>query len=128
MKKIAIGGTSNQGLPFSKAIRAGDFVYVSGQVAFDSDGKLINGGIEDQTLQTLHNIESILCLAGCTLADVVKINIWLDDARDFGRFNKIYGELFPENSPARSTVESKLVIDAKIEIDCVAYDPKAGSL
>lgn len=124
MTKEAIGGKSNQGLPFSKAVRAGDFVYVSGQVAFDANSKLVKGGIDDQTRQTLHNIEAVLKLAGCTLDDVVKINVWLDDARDFGQFNTTYSEFFPKDPPARSTVESKLVIDAKIEIDCIAYDPK----
>jgi reactive intermediate/imine deaminase len=124
MTKESLGGKSNQGLPFSKAVRAGDFVYVSGQVAFDANGKIVNGGIDDQTRQTLLNIEAVLKLAGCTLEDVVKINVWLDDTRDFGQFNAIYAEFFPKDPPARSTVESRLMLDAKIEIDCIAYDPK----
>jgi reactive intermediate/imine deaminase len=126
MNKEVIGGANVLGLPYSKAIRAGDFVYLSGQVAFDEGGKLVNGGIEVQTRQTLHNIKTILGIAGCTLDRVIKVNVWLDDARDFGRFNAIYGEVFSNDPPARSTVVSKLVIDAKIEIDCIAYDPKGA--
>ena len=126
MKKEVIGGSNILGLPYSKAIRAGDFVYVSGQVGFDDDGKLVNGGIEAQTRQTLHNIETILGLSGCTLDTVIKVNVWLDDARDFGRFNAIYGAIFSNDPPARSTVVSELVIDAKVEIECIAYDPQSG--
>jgi len=124
MSKKAIGGMSAQGLPFSKGYRAGDLIFVSGQVAFDEKGKLVEGGIEAQTRQTMRNIESVLKLAGASLADVVKVNVWLDDARDFGRFNATYAEFFPKDAPARSTVESKLMIDGKIEIDCVAYKPE----
>ena len=124
MSKKTIGGMSAQGLPFSKAVRAGGFVYVSGQVAFAPDGTLVEGGIEDQTRQTMRNIEAVLAEAGCGLSDIVKVNVWLDDARDFGRFNTTYAEFFPGDAPARSTVESKLMIDAKIEVDCVAYKPE----
>ena len=124
MSKKTIGGMSDQGLPFSKAVRAGDFVYVSGQVAFGSDGVLVSGAIEDQTRQTMRNIEAVLKEAGCSLKDVVKVNVWLDDARDFGRFNATYAEFFTSEAPARSTVESKLMIDAKIEVDCIAYKPE----
>jgi len=124
MSKKIIGGMSSQGLPFSKAVRAGDFVYVSGQVAFDNDGNLVAGAIEEQTRQTLRNIEGVLKEAGCTLQDVIKVNVWLDDARDFGRFNATYAEFFAKEAPARSTVESKLMIDAKIEVDCIAYKPE----
>ena len=124
MNQEIIGGMSGLGLPFSKAVRAGDFVYVSGQVAFDKNGKLVTGYIEDQTRQTMRNIESVLSEAGCTLGDIIKVNVWLEDARDFGRFNATYAEFFPNSPPARSTVESKLMIDAKIEVDCVAYKPE----
>lgn len=124
MSKKPIGGGSAQGLPFSKAMRAGDFIFVSGQVPFDENGVLVEGGIEVQTRQTINNIAAVLAEAGCTLDDVVKVNVWLDDARDFGRFNATYGEFFSKDAPARSTVESKLMIDAKIEMECVAYKPE----
>jgi reactive intermediate/imine deaminase len=125
--KVQIGapktGAGGQALPFSPAIRAGDFVYVSGQVAYGANGELVDGGIIPQTKQTIENMRRILEQAGCTLDDVIKCNVWLADARDFWSFNKIYASFFPGIPPARSTVQSPLMIDAKIEIDCVAYRP-----
>jgi reactive intermediate/imine deaminase len=125
--KIQVGaprsGAGGQALPFSPAIRAGDFVYVSGQVAHGENGELVDGGIIPQTKQTIENLRRILEKAGCTLDDVIKCNVWLADARDFWSFNKVYAGYFPNTPPARSTVQSPLMIDAKIEIDCVAYRP-----
>lgn len=125
--KIQIGkpgtGAGGQPLPFSPAMRAGDFVYVSGQIAYDETGELVAGGIAAQTRQTLANLRKILEAAGCTLDDVVKTNVWLNDARDFWSFNRVYASHFPHLPPARSTVQSPLMVDAKIEIDCVAYKP-----
>jgi reactive intermediate/imine deaminase len=111
--------------PFSPATRAGDFVFVSGQVAVGDNGEIVVGGIEAQTRQVFKNIEKVLALAGCTLEDVCKANVWLDDARDFGSFNRVYMECFGSHRPARSTVESRLVTDVKLEIDVIAYKPKA---
>ncbi len=126
-KKIQVGaprsGAGGQALPFSPAIRAGDFVYVSGQVAHDESGELVGSTIVAQTRQTMENLRRVLTLAGCTLDDVIKCNVWLADARDFWSFNKVYASYFPNVPPARSTVQSPLMIDAKIEIDCVAYRP-----
>ena len=65
----------------------------------------------------------VVALGGCTLADVAKVNVWLDDPRDFAAFNRVYMECFGEHRPARSTVESRLMIDAKVEIDVTAYKP-----
>ncbi|WP_198086904.1 MULTISPECIES: RidA family protein [unclassified Variovorax] len=111
--------------PFSPAVRAGDFVYVSGQVPVDKNGELVVGGIEAQTRQVMENIKTVLALAGATLDDVCKSTVWLQDARDFGAFNRIYMGYFGENKPARSTTEARLMIDARVEIDVVAYKPKA---
>jgi reactive intermediate/imine deaminase len=119
-------GQANTPLPFSPAVRAGDYVFVTGQVGFDADACIVPGGIEAETRQALKNIADILTRAGCTLKDVVKCTVWLDDARDFSAFNKVYAEHFPGMKPARSTVESRLVIDAKIEIEAVAYRPLAS--
>ncbi len=124
MTRQTIGGQSAQGLPFSKAVKAGDFVYLSGQVAFDEAGVFVEGGIEQQTRQVFANIAAVLKQAGCEMSDVIKVNVWLEDPRDFGRFNATYAEFFNEDAPARSTVESRLMIDAKIEVDCVAYKPQ----
>ena len=122
MPRQAIG-QAFAGSPYSKAIRAGDFVYVSGQVPFDSEGKLVCGSIEQETAQVMENIKAALAEAGCTMDDVVKCTCWLDDARDFARFNKVYTSYFSDPLPARSCVESKLVITAKVEVEAIAYKP-----
>ncbi|MER9842665.1 RidA family protein [Mesorhizobium australicum] len=114
-------GTSH--VPLSPAVRAGDFVFVSGQVPVGGDGIVVKGGITEQTEQVLANVKAALALAGCTLDDVVKTTVWLEDARDFGAFNAVYARHFPKNPPARTTVESRLMIDIKIEVEAVAYRP-----
>ncbi len=116
-------GAGGQSLPFSPAVKAGPFVFVSGQVAMGENGEIVPGGIEAQTRQTLANVEKALALAGCTRADVVKATVWLDDARDFWTFNRVYAEFFSAAKPARSTTQSKLMVDAKIEIEVIAYKP-----
>lgn len=115
----AAGGTPR---PFAKAVRAGDFVFVSGQVPA-LNGEIVNGGIVAQTEQVIANVNEVLALADCTLADVVKVNIWLDDPRDFTSFNAVFEKHFLANPPARSTVQSALMVDAKIEMDVTAYKP-----
>ncbi|MFT7722869.1 MAG: RidA family protein [Roseateles sp.] len=117
--------SDRQPRPLSPAVRAGDFVYVSGQVPVDAQGHIVGGGIEAQTRQVFANLEAALALAGATLADVCKVGVWLEDARDFGAFNRVYMGYFPGGKPARSTVESRLMIPAKVEIDVVAYRPLA---
>lgn len=110
--------------PLSPAVRAGDFVYVSGQVPVGSDGELVGGTVENQTRQVMKNVEAALKLAGASLADVVKTTVWLDDARDFAAFNKTYASFFDGPPPARTTAESRLMADIKVEIEAVAYAPK----
>lgn len=114
-------GTSH--VPLSPAVRAGDFVFVSGQVPVDATGVVVNGGIEAQTRQVLENVKAALALAGATLDDVVKTTVWLEDARDFGGMNKIYATYFSIAPPARSTAESRLMIDIRVEIEATAYAP-----
>ena len=114
-------GAGGQPLPFSPTVKAGPFVFVSGQVAMGDNGEIVSGGIEAQTRQTLKNVEKALALAGCTLKDVVKSTVWLDDARDFWTFNRVYAEFFAESKPARSTTQAKLMVDAKVEIEVIAY-------
>jgi 2-iminobutanoate/2-iminopropanoate deaminase len=121
MKK-QVFGTSH--VPLSPAVRAGDFVYVSGQVPVDAQGNIVTGDIKAQTRQVLENIKAALALAGATLEDVVKTTAWLQDARDFAGFNQVYGSYFPKEPPARSTAESRLMIDIKVEIEVIAYSPK----
>lgn len=110
-------------VPLSPAVRAGDFVYVSGQVPTGADGKVVPGGIEEQTRQVLENMKAALALAGASMADVVKCLVILTDVKEFAEFNKVYASYFPENPPARTTLEAKLVIDIKVEIEAVAYKP-----
>ena len=114
-------GTSH--VPLSPAVRAGDFIYVSGQVPVGADGTVIIGGIEAQTKQVMENVKAALALAGAELSDVVKTFVILEDAREFGAFNKVYGTYFANYPPARTTIESRLMIDIKIEIEAIAYKP-----
>lgn len=110
-------------VPLSPAVRAGDFIYISGQVPTGPDGVIVPGGIEAQTRKVLDNMQAALSLAGATLADVVKTTVILADARDFGAFNKVYGTYFPQDPPARTTLEARLMIDIRVEIEAVAYRP-----
>jgi reactive intermediate/imine deaminase len=108
--------------PFAKAVRAGDFVFVSGQVP-TKGGEVVPGGIVPQTEQAIANLKAMLETAGCTLADVVQVTCWLDDPRDFSSFNAVFEKHFVDAPPARSTVQSALMVDAKVEIDAVAWKP-----
>ncbi len=114
-------GTGGQALPFCQATKAGGFVFVSGQVAMDAQGEIIDGGIVAQSHKTFENLITVLEKAGCTLADVVKVNVWLDDARDFQAFNRVYATYFGAELPARSCVQSAMMVDCKVEIDAIAY-------
>lgn len=114
-------GTSH--VPLSPAVRAGDFVFVSGQVPVGPDGKVVKGGVEAQTKQVLDNISTVLDMAGCSLSDVVKTTVWLKHAEDFAGFNAAYAPYFPKDPPARSTAESRLMIDILVEIEAIAYRP-----
>lgn len=108
--------------PFAKAVRAGDYIHVSGQVP-TVDGEVVTGGIVAQTEQVIANIRDVLALAGAGFEDIVKVNCWLDDARDFSSFNAVFARHFGAHPPARSTVESRLMVDAKVEIDVLAWKP-----
>lgn len=122
MSRKQVFGASH--VPLSPAVRAGDTVYISGQVPVGPNGQIVEGCIEAQTKQVLENVKAALALAGATMEDVVKTTIWLEDARDFGRMNAIYGTYFPKEPPARTTVESRLMIDIKIEVEAIAYAPQ----
>ena len=114
-------GTSH--VPLSPAVRAGDFVFVSGQVPVGADGEIIEGGVGAQTKKVLENISAALSLAGCELSDVVKTTVWLKRAKDFAEFNAAYAPFFPKDPPARSTAESRLMIDILVEVEAIAYKP-----
>jgi len=118
---FAESNVGTRALPRSLATKAGGFVFVGGQVARDENGNLIGGGIEAQTRQTMKNVAQALAVAGYTLEDVVKTMVWLADARDFNEFNRVYGEFFPGNRPARSTIQANNMVGTEIEIEVVAY-------
>lgn len=120
-KRTGSGGAS---LPFCQATIANGLVFVSGQVALGEDGEVIAGGIVAQTHHCIKSIIAILEKAGCTLQDVVKANVWLDDARDFHAFNRIYASYFDKALPARACVQSPLMVDAKVEIEVIALQPQ----
>jgi enamine deaminase RidA (YjgF/YER057c/UK114 family) len=124
--KIIAIGKRNPNLPFHPGVRAGDFIYISGQVAKDENGNMCSGNIEEETRWTLESIRRILHLDGADLDDVVKVTVYLADARNFGRYNKVFGEYFPDGRIARTTVEARAVIECKIEMDAVAYKPRSS--
>lgn len=108
--------------PYSQAIRANGFLFVSGQIALDpATGSIIPGGIEEQTRQVMKNLSVILEAAGSGLAKVVKTSIFLTNLDDFARLNRIYGEFLGEIKPARSTVQvARLPREVLVEIEAVA--------
>jgi 2-iminobutanoate/2-iminopropanoate deaminase len=110
--------------PYSQGIKAGDFVFTAGQAGVDpATGKLVEGGIGEQTRQVLKNIQAILEAAGTSLDRVVKVGVFLQDMADFQAMNAVYAEFFPpdKNPPARTTVQAaKLPLGALVEIDAVA--------
>jgi reactive intermediate/imine deaminase len=116
-------GKKSPNLPFHPAVRAGDFMFVSGQVAKDAEGNMRSGTIEEETRWTIEAVRRVLREAGADLEDVVKATVFLEDARDFGRYDGVFKEYFPEGRLARSTVEARAVITTKIEIEVVAYKP-----
>ena len=118
-------GKKNPNLPFHPAVRAGDFIFISGQVPKDEQGNMCAGTIEEQTRWTIECLRRILALEGAGLQHIVRVTTFLDDARDFSRYNKVFAEYFPEGMLARTTVEARAVIDTKIEMDAIAYVPKS---
>jgi reactive intermediate/imine deaminase len=118
---LVIGGRR---LSLSRAISAGDFVFLTGQIPFEDGAPMTGGTIEEQTRAVLEAIEDTLSEAGCALSDVVKTMVWLTDRADFPGFNAVYGEYFPEDPPARSAVVNDLLVDVRVEVEVVAYRPR----
>ncbi len=127
MSDIQTFGPKNPNLPFYPAVRAGDFVFVSGQVAKDESGVMLSGTIEEETRGCIAALKRALAAADCTLDDVVKLTTYLEDARDFGRYNGVCKEFFPDGRLARTTVEARAVISTRIEMDCIAYKPRLAT-
>lgn len=112
--------------PYSPAVRAGDFIFVSGQVPVDpATNQLSSGDIKHETRVALNNVKLVLEGAGATLADVVRVGVYIGDGRDFAAMNEVYSEFFGAAKPARSTIVCGFAAEIKVEIDCVAYRPAA---
>jgi len=125
-KKQVIGGSlviGGRHLSLSRAIRAGDFVFVTGQVPMRDGSPMTDGSIEDQTRACLDGLRDILREADCDLADVVKTMVWLKRSEDFPGFNEVYAEYFPTEPPTRSALVSDFLIEILVEIECIAYKP-----
>ena len=106
---------------YSQGLRAGDFIFVSGQGPLDPEtGKIIGDTIEEQTARTLENIKAILEAGGARMADVVKVTAHLTDLSNFAAYNKVYATYFPDPKPVRTTVGSQL-LGMLVEIDAIAY-------
>jgi reactive intermediate/imine deaminase len=118
-------GTGGQHLPFARAVEADGWLYVSGQVPM-VNGELVSGNIIAQSQQAIRNLLSILDEAGYGPEHVVRCGVWLEDPRDFASFNTVFKEQFGSHPPARACVVSSMVVDCKVEIDCVAYKPPAA--
>jgi reactive intermediate/imine deaminase len=118
-------GAGGQHLPFARAVEANGWLYVSGQVPV-MNGELVTGSITVQARQAMQNLLAVLREASYGPEHVVRCGVWLDDARDFAAFNAVFREFFGEHPPARSCVQSSMVVDCKVEIDCVAYKPPAA--
>ena len=132
-------GVAPGGFPISRAVRAGDFVITAAfgdhafrpeDVVYDQGGIVIADGSDvrqrsfaDEVRGTIRTVEQALGLAGCALADVVDVQVWLRDPRDFAEFNRIYAEYFEANQPVRSVFRADFMFDCRIEIKALAYKP-----
>lgn len=118
---IEIGGRK---LSLSRAIRAGDFVFLTGQIPFRNGEVMVTGTIEEQTRAVLEDIQATLALADCQMSDVVKTMVWLREREDFPGFDGVYGDYFPNDPPVRSAVLNQLLVDVRVEVEVTAYKPQ----
>jgi 2-iminobutanoate/2-iminopropanoate deaminase len=123
IERITPKGVPTPRGPYSPAVRAGDFIFVSGQGPVDPQTNQFSfGDIQHETRIVLGNIKRILEGCGASMADVVKCSVFISDGRDFGAMNEVYAEFFGQDKPARTTVEAKFAEPRmKVEIDCIAY-------
>ena len=119
-KALQPDGVARPKAPYSPVVVSGDHVYTAGQVAFDANGDLVPGGIEDQTRQVFANLRACLEVAGCSFDDVVKVNAFLVDLGEFPAFNAVYAEHFSEPYPVRTTVQAGLAPGLRVEVELVA--------
>jgi 2-iminobutanoate/2-iminopropanoate deaminase len=108
--------------PYSQAVAAGPFVFVSGQIPLNPQGEMVQGDIVVQTVQVIENLKAVLEAAKLSLKDVVKTTVFLKDMAEFAEMNRVYAEFFPKNPPARSTIQvAGLPRNAAVEIEAVAF-------
>ncbi|HKU14660.1 MAG TPA: Rid family detoxifying hydrolase [Steroidobacteraceae bacterium] len=117
---------ATRGFPFSEAVRAGDFLFLSGMIGFDpGTDKVVPGGIKPEARKTLSLVQEALKRNGASLADVVKCTVFLADIAEWPAFNEVYVEFFKKPFPARSALAaSGLARNARVEVECIAYVPK----
>ena len=113
-------GAGGQPLPFARAVEANGWLHVSGQVAMEG-GEVVKGGIVAESRKAIANMLAIVAEAGYSPADIVRVGVWLDDPRDFWSFNGVFAEYFGANPPARACVQSRMMVDCKVEVDCIAF-------
>jgi len=129
LERLQVAGAPKPQGPYSSAVRAGDFLFVSGQGPVDAaTGEMQSeASVQEQTRLVLRHIQNILQGCGADLVDVVKCSVFLENVRDFGAMNEVYGEVFGDIKPARTTIGSGMVAEGmKVEIDCIAYAPIRG--
>lgn len=127
MQRVYPPGVVTPRGPYTPAIQAGDFIFVSGQVPIDpATNQFIHGDIKAETTRVLENIEMVLQGAGADRNDIVRCGVFLKDGKDFGAMNEAYTAFFGDHKPARTTVEAKFASpDMLVEIDAIAYKPKS---
>ena len=116
-------GSSN---PISTAIRAGDFIFISGLIPKDEEGQIVKGDITHQAHAVMKRLQTTVEKAGCRMDDIVKCTVWLTHSEDFTEFNRVYASYFEEPYPARSTLRVDLLVPgARIEIEAVCHKPRS---
>lgn len=111
--------------PFSQAVRAGDYLFLAGQLGTDASGRLVSGGIVPETRQMMENIKTVLEANSASLSDVVKCTVFLADVAEWQTFNGVYTQFFQKPYPARSALGSSgLALKARVEVECIAYVPR----
>ena len=113
-------GMAGRRMPFAHAVEAGGWLHVSSQVPM-IDGEIVGNGIAEQTRQTIKNLLEIVKEAGYEPHHIVRCGVWLEDARDFSSFNRVFVEIFGGHLPARTTIVSSMVVGCRVEMDCIAY-------
>ncbi len=122
IRRLTPAGVPTPRGPYSPAVRAGGFIYVAGQVSVDPEtDKLSTGDIQHETRLVIGNIRRILEGCGASLADVVRVGVYMADGSEFAQMNEVYAEFFGDAKPARTTIVCGFAADIKVEIDCVAY-------